>query len=176
MLISPWIDHFHGNHGAGLTVVNNGRRSDIRTRAPVCPREKSAPATLPTKTQLRLYASLAPRNGVNGVKFRGGVSPVEILFNPPPSPSPTKWWPLMEMRNEWSPETRFPSFSACWNFSNEPPFYTSSRNFFHSPFSLSPPLLPSPPPSCSTPVLDFSNWAFYTRIRFEHVERVSNFN
>lgn len=44
----------------------------------------------------------------------------------------------MEMRmnertNEWSPETRFPSFSACWNFSNEPRFYMSSRNFFHSP-------------------------------------------
>lgn len=146
MLISPWIDHFHGNHGAGLTVVNNGRRSDIRTRGPVCPREKSAPATLPTKTQLRLYASLAPRNGVNGVKFRGGVSPVEILFNPPPSPPPPRSDDLSwkcEMNDR--PKLDSPVFPHAEISLTNPPSIRVPVIFFIPPFPFPlPPLLPSP--------------------------------
>lgn len=126
-------------------MANNGRRSDIRTRSGLSSREIPAFGPRRTKTQLRLYASLAPRNGVNGVKFRGGALVPSRYYSPPPPLSlsplpspPSEWWPLMEMRmnertNEWSPETRFPSFSACWNFSNEPRFYMSPRNFFHSP-------------------------------------------
>ena len=100
--------------------MGGGRTLERRRRGPVCPREKSSPRFGPrrTKTQLRLYASLAPRNGVNGVKFRGGALVPSRYYSPSPplslslsSPSPSsEWWPLMEMRmnertnertNEW---------------------------------------------------------------------------
>ena len=103
-------------------------------------------------------------------------SPPLSLSLSSPSPS-SEWWPLMEMRmnertnertnewmNEWSPETRFPSFSACWNFSNEPRFYMSSRNFFHSPSSFF---------FFFSFRIRFSNWAFYIKYvvsRFEGAE------
>lgn len=89
-------------------MANNGRRSDIRTRSGLSSREIPAFGPRRTKTQLRLYASLAPRNGVNGVKFRGGALVPSRYYSPPPplslSPPPLSQSDDLSWKCEWMNE------------------------------------------------------------------------
>ena len=167
--------------------MGGGRTLERRRRGPVCPREKSSPRFGPrrTKTQLRLYASLAPRNGVNGVKFRGGALVPSRYYSPSPplslslsSPSPSsEWWPLMEMRmnertnertNEWMNDR--PKLDSLV-FPHAEISLTNPASIWVLVIFFIPPLLSS---SFFLFVgIRFSNWAFYIKYvvsRFEGAE------
>lgn len=110
------------------------------------PREKSArSARVPNENPIaRLYASLAPRNGVNGVKFRtGGVLVLPTILFPRRTSRRAMTNPMeMRMNDRSSRKTRFTLvFPASGNLSNEAPsmtFHNSPSFFFlFLPFFLS---------------------------------------
>lgn len=101
------------------------------------PREKSArSARVPNENPIaRLYASLAPRNGVNGVKFRtGGVLVLPTILFPRRTSRRAMTNPMeMRMNDRSSRKTRFTLvFPASGNLSNEAPSMTfhNSLSFF----------------------------------------------
>lgn len=101
------------------------------------PREKSArSARVPNENPIaRLYASLAPRNGVNGVKFRtGGVLVLPTILFPRRTSRRAMTNPMeMRMNDRSSRKTRFTLvFPASGNLSNEAPSMTfhNSPSFF----------------------------------------------
>ena len=164
--------------------MGGGRTLERRRRGPVCPREKSSPRFGPrrTKTQLRLYASLAPRNGVNGVKFRGGALVPSRYYSPSPSLSlslsllpPLPQSDDLSWKCEWMNERTNERTNEWMN--DRPKL--DSLVFPHAEISLTNPasiwvlVIFFIPPLLSSSFflfvgIRFSNWAFYIKYVVSH--------